>query len=86
MFWNKKENDTGKKPINTDEYAGVLKRIAERDTDISLLKSEVKVLQNDLSYLNRKFNSKLRELKKEALEEVKEDNEKFNNDPYLPFG
>ena len=87
MFWEKKDNDTGKKSLNTDEYAGILKRIAERDADISALKSEVKVLQNDLSYLNRKYNSKVRELKKEVTEEIKEEEkEKFNNEPYIPFG
>jgi len=80
---NEKTQDRGSNFINPERYAELLARIAERDTDLSSLKSKVAVLQGDVIDLRNKMSKKLRDLQSEQRELQ---DEKNINDEYLPFG
>lgn len=84
-FFNneRKTEDRGKDFMDTRQYAELLARIAERDTDISALKSKVASLGLDVTNLYNKMSQKLRDLQREHKEQQ---NEKNISDEYLPFG
>jgi len=80
---SKDGNHTGEKSVDSREYGAILARVAEKDTDISALKSKVAALELDVANLYRKMSQKLRDLQKEFNQDQEE---KDLNSEYLPFG
>lgn len=81
MFW-KKNVDPSKKPLNSDEYEHVLKRILEINTRIGVCESKIEILKTEMDNLRGNFNRKLKGIKEEEQKETQE----INSSPDVYFG
>ena len=78
---NDERRNTSSNTVDTVTYERVLQRIAERDTDISALKSKVAALQIDVEHLRGKILARLR-----GITEKEPETEKDLSEGYVPFG
>lgn len=85
MFW-KKSNDSNKNPLNSDEYERLVKRLVDVNSDISLCKVNIRLLETNMENLRGKFNVKIG---RKELEEKKPDDkpvETIINNEFVAFG
>ena len=79
MFWN---NANNKKPINSDEYERLAKRITELVGDIGICKASNEIIRSDLANLRGRFNRQLSGMKGEE-EKVEPKEEEKKNESYI---
>jgi len=82
MFW-RKTPDTNKNTMVSDEYRKCLDRFAEINSDVALLKAEIKILQTECDNLRGNFNRKLKAL---VPEEKKQEEKDINNTNEIYLG
>ena len=84
MFWRKNEN-TSKNPINSDEYERLAKRISDLDSSMRTFKTNIEMFETDLANLRGKFNQRLKGLApEEKPQEIK--TETINKDEFVGIG
>jgi len=80
MFW-RKQDDTGKKIINSSEYDECLKRISEIRTRVQAFEGDIEMLKTSISILRGNFNRKLK-----GLEEEEEKTKGSYTSDLIPLG
>lgn len=91
MFWGKRKNEppvesTNPKPIHSDEYEFISKRIITLETEIKSLKAAVDIIQTGLDNLRGNFNRKLKGIAAAEQAEQKQETENIKEGEPLPFG
>lgn len=76
-FWNKK-------PLNSEEYEKLQKKIIDLDAKIEKANVDLKILQTNYDNLRGNFNRKLAGIKKEEAQEFDEGEKSINNPVILP--
>lgn len=88
MWWKKNDN-TSKNPVNSEEYERLAKRITELVAELGLLKANYKIIETDVDNLRGNFNRKLKGLVKEEEKVAPKEEEKsetYINDGFVAFG
>jgi len=80
-FWRRNEN----KVLHSEEYEKLSKRFIETASIVEELQNKFKILETNYNDLRGKFNRKLSGIKKEELEEDKEETQTINNPVILPY-
>jgi len=73
MFGFKKNEDTGKKIINSAEYEHCLKRISEINSKVEALTNKLENIQTGLSSIRGKLNKRLEGETNQPKPEVEKD-------------